>query len=230
MTERNYSSRKSSLMRSFDKDLARIRPELVARYGELQAERLISESRQEYAGLIPEIPFIGERNIMLIFLLPAGRYLALYRAMSNRGYPAEEAQQVVYRTGEAGVRAVPAVARWATGRLWFSRWFLRRLRRRAAESQQGKYPDGYVFRFVEGDGLDFDYGVDYTQCAACQFLEAQNALEMAPIVCAVDKVASEMLGWGLRRTTTLAEGHERCDFRFKKGGRTGVPLPAVLQT
>jgi hypothetical protein len=37
-----------------------------------------------------------------------------------------------------------------------------------------------------------------------------------------------MLGWGLRRTMTLAEGGERCDFRFKKGGETCVPIPPSL--
>ena len=230
MARRNYSSRKSSLMRSLSKDLARIRPELVKCYGEPEAKRLIGESRREYTGLIPDIPYIGERNVMLLFLLPAGRYRALYRTMRNHGYPAEEAKQVVYQMGEASIRAVPAVARWAIGKIWFAGWFRRRLQRGAAESQQGAYPDGYVFRYVEGDGRDFDYGVDYTQCAACNFLEAQEALELAPIACAVDKVASEALGWGLSRTTTLAEGHERCDFRFKKGGKTAVPLPPVLQT
>jgi len=35
---------------------------------------------------------------------------------------------------------------------------------------------------------------------------------------------SEALGWGLRRTMTLADGQERCDFRFKRGGKTHVAL------
>ena len=54
-------------------------------------------------------------------------------------------------------------------------------------------------------------------------------MELAPYVCAVDKVASEMLGWGLSRTMTLAEGCERCDFRFKKGGMTYVAMHQSLK-
>jgi predicted ArsR family transcriptional regulator len=84
--------------------------------------------------------------------------------------------------------------------------------------------------YVDGDGWEFDYGVDYIECASCKFLEAEGALELAPYVCAVDKPASELLGWGLTRTMTLADGADKCDFRFKKGGPTHIDLPQSLQT
>lgn len=102
------------------------------------------------------------------------------------------------------------------------------MKKRAASSQEREYSGGYVLTYIEGDGKDFDFGIDYIKCAACKFLDEQNAAELSPYVCAVDKVASEMLGWGLRRTTTLAEGGERCDFRFKKGGKTRVRIPESL--
>jgi hypothetical protein len=54
-------------------------------------------------------------------------------------------------------------------------------------------------------------------------------MELAPHVCAVDKVTSELLGWGLTRTMTLAEGFAKCDFRFKKGGETSVATRAELK-
>jgi hypothetical protein len=224
----NYVSRKTSLLREFDKSIKRVRPTLVARFGQEQADSLIVDSSQEYERLVPEIPYIGERNVMLFFLLPTSRYLAVYRTLQRHGRPLEEAGQVVYEMGEAAIRAVPGVARQAIGYLWFSSLFQRRLKRRAAESLARQYPGGYVFHFVEGDGQDFDYGVDYIECASCKFLKAQGAPELTPYACAVDKVASEMLGWGLSRTMTLAEGHDRCDFRFKKGGKTCVPLPPAL--
>jgi hypothetical protein len=106
------------------------------------------------------------------------------------------------------------------GYLWFSPLFLRRVRKRAAESQQRQYPGGYVFTCIEGDSRDFDWGIDYTECSSCKLLKAQDAMDLAPYVCAVDKVSSELLGWGLTRTMTLAEGFDKCDFRFKKGGET----------
>ena len=87
-----------------------------------------------------------------------------------------------------------------------------------------------MYTFVKGDGQAFDYGVDYTQCATCKFYRAEGASELAPYVCAVDKTYSQMLDRGLTRTMTLAEGYDRCDFRFKKGGPTQVFVPASIRT
>ena len=222
MTDANYVSRKSRLLKDFDKSVARAKRVLISRYGEEQTNTLIRESRQDYEALIPQIPYIGDKSPFLIFLLPTSRYLAIYRALQRQGWTVEAAGRLIYEMSEAELKAIPGLVRRVIGYLWFSPLLLRRFRKRATESQERKYPGGYVLTYVEGDGQDFDYGLDYTECASCKFLSAQDALELAPYVCAVDKVASEMLGWGLTRTMTIAEGFEKCDFRFKRGGKTCV--------
>lgn len=229
MTYENYVSRKSQLLKDFNRSLARVKRTLISRFGEEQANALIRESGQEYENLIPHIPYIGEKSPFLIFfLLPTSRYLAIYRVLQKRGWTVEDAGQLIIEMGEAELKAIPALVRHMIGYLWFSRWFLGRIKKRATESQERKYPGGYVLKYVEGNGQDFDYGIDYTECAGCKFLSAQNASELARYMCAIDKSASEALGWGLRRTMTLAEGGEKCDFRFKKGGKTDVAMPQSL--
>jgi hypothetical protein len=37
-----------------------------------------------------------------------------------------------------------------------------------------------------------------------------------------DIALSDAMEWGLIRTETLADGCERCDFRFKKRGKTQI--------
>jgi len=222
MPEASYVPQKSRFLKDFDRMAARVRRVLVSRYGEEQAKALLTESRREYEALIPQIPFIGERSHMLIFLLPTSRWLAVYRALHKRGTTVEDAGRLIYEMMEAEAKAIPGPVRRLMGWLWFSPLFLRRVRKRAAESQKRQYPGGYVFTYIEGNGRDFDWGIDYAECSSCKLLKAQNAMELAPYVCAVDKVSSELLGWGLTRTMTLAEGFDKCDFRFKKGGRTCV--------
>ena len=146
-----------------------------------------------------------------------------------RGKTVEETSELVYEIGRAFIKSSPAFLARFFGGMNFSRFYLGRLRKRAAESHLRQYPDDYVYNFVEGDGTTFDYGVDYLECASCKFLAKQGASELAPYLCPVDILYSKALGWGLTRTMTLAEGSERCDFRFKKGGKTKVAVPTSMK-
>ena len=87
--------------RDFDRSIARVKHVLTSRYGEQQAQTLMRESRQAYEPLIPQIPFIGDKNPLLIFLLPASRYLAVYQALQKQGRGVEEAGQLVYEMSKA---------------------------------------------------------------------------------------------------------------------------------
>ena len=91
------------------------------------------------------------------------------------------------------------------------------------------FAEDFILKYMTKNKQEFDYNVDYLKYANCKFLQAENALELAPYVCATDKPTSELMGWGLTRRMTLAEGFTKCDFRFKKGGRTNVVIPQSLQ-
>jgi hypothetical protein len=219
---KNYVSRKSRLLKDFDKYISRVKQMLISRFGEEQGNALIRESHYEYEALIPQIPYIGNKNPFLIFLLPASRNLAIYRVLQRQGRTIEDAGQLIYEMSEAKWKAIPRLIRRMIEYFWFSRWSLVLAKKWAIESQKREYPGSFVMTYVEGNGRDFDYGVDYSECAICKFLSAQNALELVPYMCATDKIGSELLGWGLSRTMTIAKGDEKCDFRYKKGGTTDI--------
>lgn len=228
MAQADYLSRKKEWLRSFDKLLARVQPWVKYWLGEEQAVRFMHDSRQEYEFLIPRIPFIGNSFLALSFYMPVTRYLAVYRALQKQGRTVEEAGCLIYRMGREEALAIPPLGRRLMEVIWFSRWLRRLAKKRAIRSQQRIYPANFVMEFVEGDGKEFDYGVDYLECANCKFLQAENAFEIAPYVCATDKPISELMGWGLYRTTTIADGAPTCKFRFKKGGITKVVIPQSL--
>ncbi len=58
---------------------------------------------------------------------------------------------------------------------------------------------------------------------------ANDGAPFAPYICLSDVALSEALDWGLVRTGTLADGCERCDFRFSPGGPTRISsrVPSV---
>jgi hypothetical protein len=74
----------------------------------------------------------------------------------------------------------------------------------------------WVYSVAEGDGQAFDWGIDQVECGILKFYAAQDAEDLTRYVCALDFIASDYFGWGLVRTSTLAEGGQRCDFRFKR--------------
>jgi len=228
MSHENYLYRKNQLMKIFDKLLARVQPSVSAWLGEEQAKQFMREARHEYEELIPRIPYIGESSLALGFFLPVTRYLAVYRALQEQGRTVEEAGRLIYRMGTEEALAIPPLGRRIMEVLWFSQWFRRLAKKRAAKSQRRMYPAHFVMNYVEGDGQEFDYGIDYIECANCKFLQAENAFEIAPYVCATDKPISELMGWGLTRPETIADGFPICGFRFKKGGETNVPIPQAL--
>jgi hypothetical protein len=224
-----YQARRHKLLPEFDKTLSRVRGLFVSRYGEEAVPAMLQEARQEYEALIPQLPTIGGKQPFTQFLISTAWILAMYRVLKRRGETIEEIGVLAYQASEAYLQAYPAFLRRFVGHMTFSRRYLRRLQKRAAESWERRHPGDYVYTFVPGDGETFDYGVDYAECAGYKFLKEQGAAELAPYICPADILYSQALGWGLQRTTTLAAGGERCDFRFKRGGETRVAVPEPLE-
>ena len=106
--------------------------------------------------------------------------------------------------------------RWQ-GRRFLSRKRLDQRRHVAAISQERRYPDDWVFEVVEGDGQDFAFGVDYTECGVVKYLAREGAPELAPYLCWIDYPQFAAMHLRLDRTETLAQGGQRCDFRVSRG-------------
>ena len=224
-----YISRKPRLLKDFDTYVKYTHPVLIRYFGEASVNDLVADTHREYENLIPQLPYLGGKQPFTQFIISTGMLLAVYRVAKARGKTLEEIGELVYEIGRAFLRAYPAFLMRFFGNMNFSRFYIGRLRKRAKESHLRQYPEDYVFNFIEGDGVSFDYGVDYLECAGCKFLARQGASELAPYICPVDILYSETLGWGLTRTMTLAGGAEKCDFRFKKGGPTNIAVPESLK-
>lgn len=179
------------------------------------AAALLREARQETGRLVPQIPYIGgDQNPMTHHLVRATTMLALYRAMQARGMTARETGRVIYDAVVEAVRPLPFHPAGPP-----PPEFLRKLQEEAGKSQARRDPGDWVWEFVEGDGRTFDYGYDFTACGAKKYYEAQGATELLPYFCFLDFVTTRASGRVLTRTTTLAEGGDRCDFRLRSAGK-----------
>jgi len=228
-----YTSRKPKLLKDLDKTVNLVRDLVVSSYGSDFADTLYREVRQEYEVLIPQIPRVGgfTAGPLNTFLIISAQELAVYKVMKKYGKTAGEAWEICHEALRLRMERFSKIKRWLLARLMYSSFVKRRVKKRAEEGQQLRFGD-FEVKYVIGDGKNFDFGVDYVGCGIYKFMQAQGAEEFAPYVCMSDIALSDALGWGLIRTETLADGCERCDFRFKKGGKTQISsrTPGVQAT
>jgi hypothetical protein len=206
-----YAARQSDFLALLDDHAQAWMPFIVSRYGQAFAETILEEAREQVVALIRVIPYIGgDDNSMTRHLIGATPSLALYKAMRRHGVTARETGRIIYDA---------VVQRF--GQLPFSPAeppspdFIQRRREEAGQSQERRYPGDWVWQLVEGDGVTFDYGYDFTECGVQKYYHDHDADEFLPYFCFLDFVTVRPSGQKLIRTTTLAEGGERCDFRLR---------------
>jgi hypothetical protein len=146
--------------------------------------------------------------------------LAIYRALKKYSFSLSESVQVIYDISEAYLSGYPLPFRPVYRRYYFSQYNRDRLRRGAIRSQLRRHPDDWVFTFLDGDGIVFDFGIDISECAILKFYRAQNAELLTPFVCQLDHALGKLLGLGFHRQDTLSNGAAVCDCRWKLGAET----------
>jgi hypothetical protein len=227
--QKYYTTRRLTLLAEFSKTIMGIEDLFLERYDSETTQELMKRAQDEYRNLIPQLPYIGGKQPFTQYIISTAWFLSMYRVLKEYGEGVEEVGKLAFEASDRYLQIYPGFTRHFLGFITFSPLYLRTLKKRAKESQERKYAGDFVYDFVDGDRREFDYGVDYIECGTCKFLTAQGAQELAPYICPADILYSEILGWGLSRTETLAEGYDRCDFRFKKGGETSVAVPENIQ-
>ena len=211
-----YLDHKPDILKDVKSILHFVQQSAAGRFGAAEAEALVAEGLAEYDRLLPGLPYIGgDDNTLTANLCQSAAALAFYRAMRAHGHDVARTGEVLYRATQNQLAATPMLG--AAGRSALSETEQRRLQRVAERSHARQYPDDWVYDFVPGDGTTFTFGIDYRECGICKYLQAQGASELTPYLCLLDFPISAALNTGLVRTTTLARGDSRCDFRYRHG-------------
>jgi hypothetical protein len=222
-----YVLRAPELVDDFERAAQHWRGELSTQYGSALADTVLRRARAEFERLLPEVPYIGgDENPLTASLVGSVECLAVYRAMLLQGLDAAATGKVLYdavaaRIGREGRKSTAIDDPSRESRMDWRR-------QRALRSQDRRFPMDYVYFFVEGDGITFDYGYDFVECASDKFYRGQGASAFLPFYCFLDFPKCELGGLGLSRTSTLGEGGTVCDFRFREGGRATRVWPPAL--
>ena len=222
-----YVRRRPQILDGFKEQCGRWKDIICRRWDTVLADSVLRAAHEHLDSLILLLPYIGgDDNHLTESLIGSAQCLAFFRAMEQLGRSAEETGKVLYDavTVQIGGTA-PSIS---SGQVLSRVDMMSRRRERAQRSQEREYAWDWVYEFIEGDGETFDYGYDFVDCATAKFYRALGADKFLPFYCFLDFPKCESVGLGLTRTTTLAEGFERCDFRFREEGRASQSWPPLF--
>jgi len=222
-----YADRKDKLVKDLGilfKSARRILPSYV---NAREVPEIVDDIRQGFGDMLPQLPDLGgDRNLFNSSIVAGVAALAYIRVLESQGVPSTSIHDILYRIYFDAYSSLPRLLKAALRWFEFSGAHMRQLKAFARWTQENAHPENYVVHFIPGDGRNFDYGFDVTECALVKFYGRMDAQEHLPYVCVCDFAGSCALKTGLRRTTTISNGAASCDFRYgrRRDSLSGLPL------
>ena len=87
----------------------------------------------------------------------------------------------------------------------------------AGRASKAGHPDGFAAKIItdKNETYGLGYGVDILECGICKLFNKHNYSQYTKILCEVDEITSGLAGLQLIRKGTIANGAEKCDFRWR---------------
>lgn len=97
---------------------------------------------------------------------------------------------------------------------WLATIVLKKFNKRIS----GKNDSGFVANIItdKQETFGLGYGIDILECGICKLFHKHHHDQYASILCEVDEVTSGLAGLVLIRKGTIANGADKCDFRWRK--------------
>lgn len=97
---------------------------------------------------------------------------------------------------------------------WLAQIFLKKFNNRVSRKNEPGFVANIITDKNETYGLG--YGIDILECGICKLFHKHHYDQYASILCEVDEVTSGLAGLILIRKGTIANGADKCDFRWRK--------------
>jgi hypothetical protein len=219
-----YVLQKTRLLKGFDKIAKRAVKYLQTHDTEDSVEIIISETRDNFIRIIPEIPYIGgKQNQFSAVMVINAWIISFFRVMRARGKTPEEVISICCRVAEDYMASMPRFIIWAARKFAFRKLIARKMQRQAIQSRKRQYPQDFVYEYIKGNGKHFDWALEFTECAVNKFYDAQRVEELKPYCNFFDVIYSGHFNMGIDASRTIGSGCRTCRLEYKKGRETLVP-------
>jgi hypothetical protein len=186
------------------------------------AEDILAATEQHFSIISKDIAFVKTSENPLDKRLDfSGYFLAFIKTLDEKGETYDNIRKICLEITTAYVQPKSKVEEFVkqlVPRL-IATWVGQRVVKSFQKKISGKASaDGFVVTIITDKTKTYGlgYGLDIIECGICKLFGKHNYSHYVPILCEVDKITSGFAGLELIRTGTIANGGEKCDFRFKR--------------
>ena len=224
-----YLKNKLKLMKRFGYSLKIAKDLLMERFNESKSENLINQMRNEYEDILTKMTDVGgKKNLLISIITDKVSLLAMFFILEKEGYTYREIGEFANKFTEIETKNAIERAEKKGMNLsdfFFDDVFINTAKTHCNDTLKKKYSDNWVMEFVDGTNDDFDYGLNVSECAILKAYKKLGAEKYAPFACLIDFAQAHVLGTGLSRTKSLANGASGCDHRYSRIGNTPKAWP-----
>lgn len=215
-----YREHKARILGEFRQSLRLAAPHFDELLPQHRLDDLEPALLEAFEQVYPTLPYVGGADgRMTPFFEQGAGVLALGRVLRARAVAVPVIATLIRKTFVARLASLPEAERMALGARFLSAENQDFLRAQAQASQTRADPHDFVYRFVEAgltpEGQAYAFGIDYTECGFCKLCQRNGDQDLLPHLCALDGEYYALRGIELTRSTTIAGGDGRCNFRFR---------------
>ncbi len=219
-----YEKNSKKYNRQLVKYMQLVRREIDPLIGARTFDEFKNDVLKQFNQLLKEVQYVGgDKNRMTSGLVQSAYFFAIYDALTNYGVPIHDIGHLLTNMGEKILDRIPDIITKIAGKYMYNSATIKRRQNKDNSPKNVVYKDDWVSTIEEVNSADCDIKIIYTQCAIQLFAKNTGHLSILPYMCNLDYKLYKKLGLGLKRTKTLAEGYECCDFMISRKGQC-LPL------
>lgn len=184
--------------------------------------KLLIEIDSTYQSILPDVQFARtSSNPMDKRMEFAGYFLATIQVLDRNGESYEKIRTVLIDIAREYVQPKNGIQRFfkkLPARIAGTALAKMTLRQLDKKANRRAHPNGFVAKIItdKNETYGFGYGIDILECGICKLFQKHQYKKFSPLLCEIDYITSNLAGLKLIRSGTIANGAEKCDFRFMK--------------
>lgn len=182
-------------------------------YGEKYASLVMRNAKREYIAILGRTEGIGKNikeNPFIFCFLNCAMLISIYKLVDDR--ISAEKLGLIY---EDVMKDSILLKIFCKSKNTFNKkWQVKRYGL-GLESQKRKYKNNWVFDLIH-DKDEKSYGINFYECGICKLCKQEECPELAKQMCKIDYLMAKYMKANLKRTKTIANGDEMCDFWYSR--------------